>query len=268
MREQQLATTVCVLAVVLMPQLSRAMDVQWRPQDLPVLSVTLPDGVGPPVAAKWAPRVIGIPGRPALDCNGCDGSEGDDAKRGGRGPSLATFRNFVTVGRQRYTFTMVGSDPSTRGARAVVVPVQVIPVKLVFSDGSALDPTQADDCANGMVPLDLVLQSPLFQNFDYGEGPKQFVEEIRRIELWYFTGPGGVNPRYSVRLAASAPALLTVNLPPGFATQAATCGSMATLPFASTDQIIRTQVIPQLKKYGVAPNTFPLFLLLNTIAEV
>src|SRR5205807_2906342 len=96
--------------------------------------------------------------------------------------------------------TLVGANPSLRNAKKVTVPLQVIPVRMQFDDGSVFDPTeQLPSCAGGGNALDLTMQSPLFQNADYGDGPRQFVEEFRRLELWAFTG-GGINPSYSVRV--------------------------------------------------------------------
>ncbi|HEX7199157.1 MAG TPA: hypothetical protein VF213_06750, partial [Dongiaceae bacterium] len=106
------------------------------------------------------------------------------AKRGRRPPpppALSTFTGVVAIGRTRYKYTMVGSNPQLRKARNVVVPVVIIPMRLEFNDGTVLDPSQPDSClGGGLSPLTVTLQSPLFQDFDYGEGPRQFLEQIRR----------------------------------------------------------------------------------------
>lgn len=83
-------------------------------------------------------------------------------------PGLAIFTGVVAIGRTRYTYTMVGSNPLLRRAQNVVVPVTIIPLRLEFHDGTVLDPTAPDSCLGGQVPLDVTLQSPLFQDYDYG----------------------------------------------------------------------------------------------------
>ena len=76
-------------------------------------------------------------------------------------------------------------------------------------------------------PVELALQSPLFEDADYGEGGRQFAEEMRRLEFWSYTGPRRLNPGYSVRLSVSSNAFLRITLPPGYQTQAAPCGRSA-----------------------------------------
>lgn len=180
-------------------------------------------------------------------------------------PTLPTFTSAATVGRTRYSFTMVGTNPELRGARNVVVPVLIIPVRFEFSDGTVLDPSQSNACLGGLVPLTLALQSPLFENFDYGEGPKQFLEQIRRLEFWHFTAPGKLNPGYSVRLAPSVLPTLAIALPPGHMTQQAPCmtaGGVDHFGFVDVEELL-SPVTPQLAKMGVNAGTFVLFLVYN-----
>ncbi|HEY8019982.1 MAG TPA: hypothetical protein VIH93_02715 [Thermoanaerobaculia bacterium] len=227
-----------------------------QPAARPVLSVSLPSESAPPDSTgEWTGRVVGIPGATPLD------------ERKGAATALATFRATILLHGKRYTFTMVGSNPFLRGAKNVVVPVQIFPVRFEFPDGTVLDPTEANDCAGGGAPLDLVLQSPLFQDADYGEGPRQFVEEVRRLEFWSFTGPGALNPRYSVRVAASVPASIRVVLPAGYQTRSAPCGRSAIISIQNWQQIL-TQLSPQFRKLGVSAKTFPLFLTVSVATSL
>jgi hypothetical protein len=215
----------------------------------PVLTVDLPEErtSAEPLDGPVRP-VVGLPGIPSED----------EEKEGKAAPALAQFRSAVVSHGKRYTFTMVGSNPFVRNARNVTIPVQIFPVRFEFGDGSVLDPTLPNPCLGGAIPLDLVLQSPLFQNVNYGDGPRQFVEEIRRLEFWSYTGPRTLNPRYSVRVAPSVPATIRVTIPNG-ATHAGSCGRVGVIDRASW-QTILTQLLPQLRKLGVSPQTFPLFL--------
>jgi hypothetical protein len=212
------------------------------------LSYALPQAseIAPPTG-PWTSRVLGIPGPEPVE------------KRGFAG--LPTFsRNVVARGRS-YRFTMVGSDPFAPRSGQVVVPLQLIPVRVVFNDGTILDPTvPGPDCAGPGTPLTNTLQSPLLTDTDFGngDGPRQYVEENRRREFWAVTR---TNPRYSVRLAPVV--LPTVTLTFDGPSLAAPCGPAGIIPHAALDPLIRTSIIPQLKKQGVSPRTLPLFLLAN-----
>lgn len=191
-------------------------------------------------------------------------------KRGHRHPppTLATFTGVATIGRTRYSYTMVGSNPQLRRARNVVVPVLIFPLRLEFSDGTVLDTTQPDACLGGLVPLTVTLQSPLFQDFDYGEGPKQFLEQIRRLEFWQFIAPGKLNPGYSVRLAPSVLPTQTLALSPASVTQEVAClatGALQEMGHVDINDlnIFLSQVVPQFPKLGVNASTFVLFLFPN-----
>jgi hypothetical protein len=193
-----------------------------------------------------------------------------DEKRGHRPPpppSLATFTGVVAVGRTRYTYTMIGSNPELRLARNVVVPVAIIPMRLEFSDGTVLDPTQPDACLGGRLPLTVTLESPLFQDFDYGEGPRQFLEQIRRLEFWKYTAPGKLNPGYSVRLSPFVLPTQRLALSPASVTQEVACRAtggtqkMGHIEGPDFGNFLQSQVVPQFPKWGVNASTFVLLLL-------
>jgi len=247
------ALVTCVLFAL---PLSLALGDDAQPSARPVLSLSLPLESAPPDSAvEWTGRVVGIPGVSSLD------------EKRGAAPGLATFKATILSRGKRYTFTMVGSNPFGRGAKNVIVPVQIFPIRFEFPDGTVLDPTEPNDCAGGAAPLDLILRSPLFQNSDYGDGPRQFVEEIRRLEFWSFTGPGALNPRYSVRVAASVPASVRVVLPAGYETRSAPCGRAAIISVQVWQQIF-AQLIPQFRQLGVSPKTFPLFLTVSVATSL
>ena len=197
-------------------------------------------------SGSWTDRVVGIPGPELVEKRGV--------------PGLPTFTRTIGVQRKNYRFTMVGSDPFLARSGQVVVPFQIVPVRVVLNDGTALDPTlPGPECAGAGDPLTITLGSPLFADKDYGEGiNRQYVEENRRVEFWAVTA---AHPGYSVRVAPIVlPTLtLTVNGP----SQAAPCGRYVVLQFSALDALLRTSVIPLLRKLGVSPRTFPLFLFSN-----
>jgi hypothetical protein len=181
-------------------------------------------------------------------------------------PTLPTFTGVVTVGGTQYRYTMVGSNPQARRARNVVVPVLIIPIRLEFVGGTVLDTSQPDTCLGGLTPLAVTLQSPLFQDFDYGEGPKQFLEQIRRLEFWQFTAPGKLNPHYSVRLSPSVLPTQTLALSPASDALVVPCpATRGRQKMAHVDiedwNAFQSQVVQQFPKLGVNAGTFVLFLL-------
>jgi hypothetical protein len=154
------------------------------------------------------------------------GSAEPAAHRPAPPPPLATWSGAFPIGRKRYTYVMVGTNPMVKRARNTVVPVAIVPMRFVFHDGTVLDPTQPDACLGGRVPLNVTLLSPLFQDFDYGDGPRQFLEHIQRMAFWQYTGPGKLNPSYSVRLGT--PTILptqTLTLAPDSSTEDYPCAT-------------------------------------------
>jgi hypothetical protein len=177
--------------------------------------------------------------------------------------SFTTFTNSVLVGRKRYTFTMVGTDPSQRNAKNAVIPIVVIPVRSVFDDGTTLDATAPDPCAGDVTPLALVAESPIFLGADYGDGIRQYVEEFRRVEFWAFTGaPGARNPNYSVSIAGSLGPTLIVSFH-GFPTQATPCGRRGLVDLHGWDGLAQKAVFPLLRARGIGANALVLFLFSN-----
>jgi hypothetical protein len=193
-------------------------------------------------------------------------------KRGHRrppSPTLATFTGVVSIGRTRYKYILVGTNPQLRRAQNVVVPVAVIPMSMQFSDGTVLDTSQPDACLGGLSAVTVTMQSPLFQDFDYGEGPRQFLEQIRRLEFWQFTAPGKLNPGYSVRLSPTVLPTQTLALSPTSFTEEVTClatgGSqrMGHVDFGDFNNLLLSQVMPQFPQWGVNASNFVLILLPN-----
>jgi hypothetical protein len=235
--------------------LTQQVENDAAPARPPVLRVTVPAGHAPHVTdGDWTGRVIGIPR--------------ESTEKAAPRLALPSFSSSIVARGKLYKFTMVGSNPFLRNAKKVTIPVQIIPVRFDFPDGTVLDPAApSSGCGGSGTPLDLTLQSPLFQDADYGEGGRQFVEEIRRLELWSYVGPGRLNPGYSVRLSVSSPVSIHVTLPQGYPTKTAPCGRKGLIDIPVWNEVLR-QVMPQLRKVGVSPKTFPIFLVLNVATDV
>lgn len=234
--------------------LSQQIETSTAPDGRPILEVTFPAGHAPRVAdGTWTDRVIGIPG--------------ESAEKAAPRLALPSFSSSIVARGKRYKFTMVGSNPFVRNAKKATVPVVLIPVRVEFPDGTVLDSSApGPPCAGNGIPFAWALQSPIFEDADYGEGGRQFAEEMRRLEFWSYTGPRRLNPGYSVRLSVISNVSVRIILPPGYQTQAAPCGRKASIDLESWNREVQ-QLIPLLSRSGITPNVFPVFLFLNVAID-
>lgn len=248
------AGAICLLLLTSTAAFSQQIEDSTAPGGRPILEMTFPAGHAPRVAeGTWTDRVIGIPG--------------ESTEKAAPRLALPSFSSSIMARGKRYKYTMVGSNPFLRNAKKVTIPVQLIPVRFEFPDGTVLDPeAPGSSCAGIGTPLGLTLHSPLFEDADYGEGGRQFVEEMRRLEFWAYTGPRRLNPGYSARLSVSSNVGVRLTLPPGYETQAAPCGRRAVIDFESWNETLQ-QIIPLLGRVGITPKTFPIFLFLNVILD-
>jgi hypothetical protein len=180
--------------------------------------------------------------------------------------SVPTFTRTIVARGRTYRFTLVGSDPFVRNAKKVSVPLQIIPVRFEFDDGTILDPTLANPpCAGGSSPLGRVLDSPIVKSRSYGDGNRQFEEQIRRFEFWTKTGArGALNPSYSVRVSTTVLPTLNITVE-GFPTLPGLCGQIGFIEINTWDEFIKSTIFPELHALGVSPRTFPLFLFTNVV---
>src|SRR5881397_2411423 len=106
-----------------------------------ILEVTFPAGHAPRVAdGTWTDRVIGIPG--------------ESSEKAAPRLSLPSFSSSIVARGKRYQFTMVGGNPFLRNAKKMTIPVALIPVRVEFPDGTALDPSvPSSGCAGFGMPF-------------------------------------------------------------------------------------------------------------------
>ena len=74
----------------------------------------------------------------------------------------------------RYTYTMVGTDPA-RGSATTVIPTEIIPLRVVFSNGAVMD---------GSSRVQTVLASPLFLPAPFARGATQYGDAMLRAQNW------------------------------------------------------------------------------------
>ncbi len=89
------------------------------------------------------------------------------------GKTIPYFTATFSYGSRIYSYSMVGTNPKRRG-ETTAVPVTIVPVKLSFSSGVALDATSlASD----------VVKSPLFTAAQFMGETTQFGDAVMRSEI-------------------------------------------------------------------------------------
>jgi hypothetical protein len=191
---------------------------------------------------------------------------------GGASPALAgglpTFTASVTDGTSKFTYTMVGKNPSVATtAPSTTVQAEIVPLKMVIR-GETFDPTVGNTC-DSVSALSRTTNSPVFKAsaWKFGAtsiGTAQYVDAFRRAEFWNSTNPSGVNPGYHVKLNPTVLAPVTIKVPDTQSTGGAgTCGDLGAVEVNWLDNYLRTKVIPGLS--GVKPSTFPFFVVGNVV---
>jgi hypothetical protein len=158
------------------------------------------------------------------------------------------FQSSFSFNGKTYTYRMVGKNPSLKSA--VVIPTEIVPVKLIFSDGTTFDPTQ--------VVASLRL-SPLFVNAPFAAGTTQYGDDQMRSEFWNIVansnyhvrlGSPTVLPLVTERVSSSNGFVITVN--------GVKQGRVTFSWFINT---IEPQLIAH---FGIMPTTLAFFQTLNT----
>jgi|SRR5579872_215444 len=192
-----------------------------------------------------------------------------------------------------YEGVIVGHNPQTMGSHSgVSVTTQVVPIILKFqsvatsvnlttgiittTNGSATSNPLAHDTGcftgNDNIPLELLAQSPMFQNADFNfggtdVGTTQYTDAFQRANFWSEIDKSN----YHVRLGPlqilkpvvlTVPASLGLSLPANiFEPTFSMCGPEGIVDI----NVIDTLAVNELSKLpGVTPGTFPMFMIYNT----
>jgi hypothetical protein len=152
-----------------------------------------------------------------------------------------------------YRYTMVGSKPGA-GATTTYVPVNLVPLRLTFPHGSALDASSK---------VISIIASPIFQPADFPSGFTQFGDAVQRAQFWSTVRSSAGN--YHVLL--EQPALLpthTIEVPVDFGVQFA-AGKTET-PVAMVDlSWFQQQLQETLRQLQPDPRALTIFLTYNTL---
>jgi len=166
------------------------------------------------------------------------------------GSQLPTWTSSFDYNGNTYPYTMIGTDPS-QGSATTTVPVTIIPLKIVFSDGTTFDGSQQ---------VTNVLNSPLFQPASFSSGTTQFGDAMQRAEFWKIVSK--TSPDYHVLLTTPTIApVVTIHVP-------ATDGSVRVTANGVVVGTVyfgwfNSKLEGLLGSDGIAPNMLPFFLSYN-----
>jgi hypothetical protein len=160
--------------------------------------------------------------------------------------SLKTWTSSFTSEGKTWTYTMVGTNPS-KGSKTTTVPVTIIPLKMVFSNG---------DTFNGHKVVSQTTSSPLFQNASFISGNTQYGDAILRAAFWNHVQKSSPNWHVLVGKPTIAPTV-TMNIPAAdgaTATDPSTGDTIGLVDINWLDPEIQTMLT------SYKPTMFPIFL--------
>jgi hypothetical protein len=192
--------------------------------------------------------------------------------------ALKTFTASVTdkVAAQKYTYTMVGTNPAKAGTTsATAIKTLLVPLVIKYSGGTSWTPSAKDSCDSGATPLARTQQSPIFvsQPWTFGGtavGTGEYLDAFQRANFWKYAQPSGVNPNFGVSMTLKTLPKMTVTVPSADAYYftGVPCGNgkLGDVNINWLQNYLQTTAIPALAADGVKPSTFPIFLVHNVVA--
>jgi hypothetical protein len=90
------------------------------------------------------------------------------------GGGLASWTSTFTSEGKTWTYSMVGTNPS-KGSKTTTVPVTIVPLKMVFSNGKSFDGTSR---------VSATTNSPIFKKASFISGNTQYGDAVARAEFW------------------------------------------------------------------------------------
>jgi hypothetical protein len=189
--------------------------------------------------------------------------------------SIAMWNYTVTspIDGKTYSGTMVGSSPYMNGARTTNIPTIVIPLKVVFPDGSVFDPSVIDSCSPAATPIAQVLGSPIFQpaawtmnGINIGSG--QYVDEFQRANFYDANVSVTGDSYHTVLGPVTTLATQTISIPASHGqvwSGIGGCKPLGVMDLSTFDSIVKGTLLPSLAAQGVNPGNFPLFVLHDVV---
>jgi hypothetical protein len=136
---------------------------------------------------------------------------------GAAGTTLPNWSDVFTANFTTYGFTMLGTNPAY-GSQTTTIPAVLVPLKLVFSDGTILDST-APVFGETESSLTLTQQSPMFQNAPFtpggtNVGTTQYIDAFQRANFWSIVSTGA--PHYHLKFSVTSEPAQTLTVPSYF----------------------------------------------------
>lgn len=169
--------------------------------------------------------------------------------------------SFVFSG-QTFHFNMVGTDPSL-GSATSNIPMVIVPLKFVFSDGTSLSAAQTV-CGDVKNTKYRVKNSPLLKKVAFSPGgtnvgTTQYMDAFQRANFWSVVS--SKSPNYHVLFTpVSTKTLQTIQVGVNGHTVAGPCARIGEVDINFFDNI----AMSLLTKLAIPANTIPVFLSYNT----
>lgn len=170
-----------------------------------------------------------------------------------------------------YTGTIVGASPYFNGARTTNIPTFIVPLIVVMPDGGIFDPTASDSCAGSLTPIAQVQGSPIFNATQFtmngiNMGNDQYVDAFQRANFWSTNVVTTGESYHTVLSPVTTLPAVTIQIPSGMgSTNSLGCPRLGIVDFNTINSILTNTVLPQLASAGVAPNSFPLFVVHDVV---
>lgn len=170
---------------------------------------------------------------------------------------LQTWNGSFSYNGTNYSYNMVGVSPYSNPGGTASIPVVVIPVKIVLSNGSTFDPNHL--LSNGNSVTGNTTASPLFtSSVDFTSsgqdmGTTQYIDAFQRANFW---GAGSLT-NYHLLLGSTTAKEQTLNPPKSYGTTGTVFGFKAGLVDINW---FDKQAHTLLTNLGITPNTFAIFL--------
>lgn len=165
--------------------------------------------------------------------------------------SLSHWSSSFTAEGKKYKYTMVGTNPA-KGSATTTVPVTIVPLNLVFSNGLSFD---------GTPQVSQAIDSPLFQNASFISGTTQYGDAVARAEFWNYIST--TSPNYHVLVGTpTVDNTLTINIPSADGKTLKDPYSGKTIGLININWF-DPQIQTELTALGFTPNMLPIFLSRN-----
>ena len=172
------------------------------------------------------------------------------------------WTNTFKFNNQTFTYHMVGTDPAA-GSVTSNIPLVIIPLKFVFSDGTTLSAAQKV-CGDTKNTKARFKASPLVKTAAFAPGgtnvgTTQYIDAFQRANFW--SSVSTVSPNYHVLMSpVTFKPLQTINVGANGTSVAGPCARIGEVDINFFDNI----AMSLLTKLNIPANTLPLFLDYNT----